>query len=328
MSVSEPTLTDQDGHNHVLSGTCIVGRSDDCDLVLASDKVSRHHARFTLGDGGVVVEDLGSSNGTRVNGVPINAPTRLLGGDCVAIDRFALTLRLPLSDSDTQPDAGAPGTEPANATVIDPTAGEAGTTARASEETGSPDTALPGSWVEDEKRDGTQFFSPGALSSPATVASAQRHGTLPQLIILAEDGSALEVVELETGSGGGSDDVWEIGRQSDCDVIINDDTVSGRHAQLIHRAGRWRMVNLVSANGIVVNGERRLSVYLDDGDVVELGGARLRFFAAADAPRQASPASGPASTAAANGGNRRRIIAVTGTAVLLALAAVAALTLL
>ena len=47
----------------------IIGRSDDCDIVIDSKHVSRHHARiFSSSDGQWYVEDLGSSNGTFVNG--------------------------------------------------------------------------------------------------------------------------------------------------------------------------------------------------------------------------------------------------------------------
>ena len=43
-----------------------LGRSEDCDVVLADDAVSRHHARLTLTASGVLLEDLGSANGTWV----------------------------------------------------------------------------------------------------------------------------------------------------------------------------------------------------------------------------------------------------------------------
>lgn len=52
----------------VIAGTFVVGRSPDCDLVLADPSVSRRHARLLPRGGELLVEDLGSSGGTFVNG--------------------------------------------------------------------------------------------------------------------------------------------------------------------------------------------------------------------------------------------------------------------
>jgi hypothetical protein len=46
----------------------VIGRSAACDLVLADARASRRHARLAVRDGHLVLTDLGSTNGTRVNG--------------------------------------------------------------------------------------------------------------------------------------------------------------------------------------------------------------------------------------------------------------------
>ena len=48
-----------------------IGRAADNDLVLADGRVSRHHARITGRRGTLVYTDLGSTNGSRVNGAPV-----------------------------------------------------------------------------------------------------------------------------------------------------------------------------------------------------------------------------------------------------------------
>ncbi|HET6329044.1 MAG TPA: FHA domain-containing serine/threonine-protein kinase [Planctomycetaceae bacterium] len=71
----------------------VVGRGDDCDLRLSDPSVSRIHARITLVDGHVYLEDAGSRWGTLVN----NRPTEnreLFPGDCVAIGDTQLRLEL------------------------------------------------------------------------------------------------------------------------------------------------------------------------------------------------------------------------------------------
>ena len=64
----------------------IIGRHPECDIVLESGAVvSRQHARLFSRDGGYACEDLGSRNGTFVNGKLINGPTQLQDGDSIRI---------------------------------------------------------------------------------------------------------------------------------------------------------------------------------------------------------------------------------------------------
>jgi uncharacterized RDD family membrane protein YckC len=60
-----------------------VGRSRNCEIRVDDDSVSRVHAAFVRRDGETLVEDLGSSNGTFVNGDRIQAPRAVRTGDAV-----------------------------------------------------------------------------------------------------------------------------------------------------------------------------------------------------------------------------------------------------
>src|SRR5579863_5159588 len=62
----------------------IVGRSSDLDMVLVEDMVSRKHARIAMQNEQIWIEDLGSTNGTFVNGEKIKR-ARLKEGDRVLI---------------------------------------------------------------------------------------------------------------------------------------------------------------------------------------------------------------------------------------------------
>ena len=63
-----------------------IGRSRDCDIVLSDPNVSRRHAEIRAdGRGGWTVDDLGSTNGVKVNGQRANGPAPLQPGDRIAL---------------------------------------------------------------------------------------------------------------------------------------------------------------------------------------------------------------------------------------------------
>ncbi|HET6146235.1 MAG TPA: FHA domain-containing protein [Polyangia bacterium] len=68
----------------------LVGRGEDCDLVLPSDEVSREHAVLVRGWTGLHIRDLGSKNGVRVGGRLISAEQRLRDGDRVELGSLEL----------------------------------------------------------------------------------------------------------------------------------------------------------------------------------------------------------------------------------------------
>ncbi|HEX4036106.1 MAG TPA: DUF3662 and FHA domain-containing protein [Solirubrobacteraceae bacterium] len=63
----------------------VIGRSPDCDVVIAAHEVSRRHAQVSPDAEGWVLTDLGSTNGVRLNGRAIGVPTRLADGDVIEL---------------------------------------------------------------------------------------------------------------------------------------------------------------------------------------------------------------------------------------------------
>ncbi|MEO8011415.1 MAG: FHA domain-containing protein, partial [Dokdonella sp.] len=55
------------GRNFALTGSMTIGRQSDCDIPIQAEEISRHHARLQVTADGVMVEDLGSANGTWIN---------------------------------------------------------------------------------------------------------------------------------------------------------------------------------------------------------------------------------------------------------------------
>jgi len=82
----------QAGTSLSLGSPIIIGRSEDCPLVLNDDYVSTHHARLSRSDGYDVIEDLGSTNGTFVNNQRIAVPTQVGVGDSIRIGQSTMVL--------------------------------------------------------------------------------------------------------------------------------------------------------------------------------------------------------------------------------------------
>jgi pSer/pThr/pTyr-binding forkhead associated (FHA) protein len=82
------------GSEHPVDGELILGRERaTADLVIDDPGVSRRHARVLEDRGDVIVEDLGSSNGTYVNGERISGPVELGAGDEVQVGATVVGLR-------------------------------------------------------------------------------------------------------------------------------------------------------------------------------------------------------------------------------------------
>jgi len=75
-----------------LKAESTIGRLPDCEVHLADPGASRHHARITHGDGGYVLADLGSTNGTLVNDHPVSEHV-LADGDRITIGTTVLEFR-------------------------------------------------------------------------------------------------------------------------------------------------------------------------------------------------------------------------------------------
>lgn len=73
-----------------VEGPTQVGRDEGMDIHIDNTSVSRKHAVLRPGEGGWLVEDMGSSNGTFVNGDRIGSPTTLRAGDEIGMGKFSL----------------------------------------------------------------------------------------------------------------------------------------------------------------------------------------------------------------------------------------------
>ncbi len=239
-----------------LVGELSVGREDGNDVVLPEGGLSRKHARFFEDAGQILVEDLGSSNGTFVDGERIAAPTPISDAQeiLVANIKVVLTARAAKGSAPRKQD---PATQKKNGSR-----GATGVMAKTPPKTNGLAPARGGSGGALAKRTGAS----GAVAKGKDAAPAE-----------SEEGPAARA-SLRGQTGPWSNKrfpigkvVSVIGRVEGNDIAIEDDSVSRRHAEIRRSGGGYLLKDLESANGTFVNGERVKEAPLVPGDVIKFG---------------------------------------------------------
>jgi pSer/pThr/pTyr-binding forkhead associated (FHA) protein len=104
-------------------------------------------------------------------------------------------------------------------------------------------------------------------------ASALVARPAPGRYLAIEDGG--EIVLFALGDREGQ--TLRIGRSTAADIVLDDASVSRRHAVIVHRAGRTMILDDRSLNGVYVNGERVGEAVLNDGDGIAIGRVSVRY---------------------------------------------------
>ncbi len=100
-TVRLPCLVDQNGREHQLRpGPNVVGRQGD--VLIEDTRVSRRHAQVILDGQSASVEDLGSTNGTKVNGNKVEARANVNPGDVLSFGGYEMTFSTPGETNKTQ----------------------------------------------------------------------------------------------------------------------------------------------------------------------------------------------------------------------------------
>lgn len=76
-----------------LAHDTVIGRDPSCAIHLDNPSVSARHACITIIDGQPTITDLGSTNGTRINGTPLDTPHPLAAGDLITIGTISVEAR-------------------------------------------------------------------------------------------------------------------------------------------------------------------------------------------------------------------------------------------
>lgn len=100
----------------VKQDTYVLGRHDTCDIVLEDKTISRKHARLEIREDEAFIEDLGSRNGTYLNGQKM-ARRQVTSGDIIVIGKFSVRLE-GLASSTREPAAAPSAKPPSEATIL------------------------------------------------------------------------------------------------------------------------------------------------------------------------------------------------------------------
>jgi hypothetical protein len=123
--------------------------------------------------------------------------------------------------------------------------------------------------VRDEAgSDTTMSYTPEEGDDDAVLDEIKGEG--PALVVRSGGGRAGEHFLLES-------EETTVGRSPDCDVFLDDVTVSRRHALVVLRDGRFFIEDRGSLNGTFLNRRRIESGPLEDGDELQIGKYRLTF---------------------------------------------------
>lgn len=281
-----------------------IGRKEGNTIRLLERNVSRRHARLTRTNGAVYIEDLDSYNGVKINGERICGRYALNEGDLVEIGDYHLALQRAESpesvSEETAPSAASESDSwPQQGTVpdfrlpeqvlggpgnVEPTVSPHNFADRPTTEMSGAPTAAAVQEVADEGQTTPDRSpasvtplhanggTPGAEAQSGLTVGPATHSTVPRLVCVSTGYAGREFALTRPE--------LVVGRVEDNDIVIEHRSVSRNHAKIVYDGRTHKIIDLQSANGILVNGEEYAMTDLRRGDLIELGHVRFRFIPA------------------------------------------------
>lgn len=294
-----------------------IGRGEENDIWLDDDMASRHHAELAWDKGKVYITDCDSLNGVLLNGRRIVNAGLVEKGDVLEIGSHRLLFDFAQAPGSLgeQDDPLAHHAWPFSPhsitnTELPPTRPLEPASAQTQEYATEREEAQSGRAVEQVEQMGQHVNLPvlSIRERPTRewedTAQLERVTPLP-LPSLIEGAFLICNGEMEDRAFLLDRPVITIGRGSESDIVINDASISRRHAQVLRQLSGNYIQDLASRNGSTINGEPLFEPHLlQSGDVVCLGNIRLEYTSVQAArtapipfilstPPLARPASGP-----------------------------------
>lgn len=223
----------------------VIGRIQENDIMIDNLAVSRRHAKIHMKDGKVVIKDLGSANGTFVNGLQVDE-AELKSGDIILIGKHIIKF-----------------SEEESPTVKS-------LAFRYGEGTVMVDAKTQEKFLENLKNElpSSKATKPvKSKSSTVPKSNGLPSFKAPKLILV--DGKEIEI----------NNDFFKIGKNSDSNLKIDGLFVKSPHAKIIKRTdGTYRIVNMGSfLRPTKVNGSKVKQQILQDGDIIRIGKHEMMF---------------------------------------------------
>lgn len=246
----------------------IIGRDETCEVCIETGLLSRRHARINLQDGLCLIEDMGSTNGTFVNGTRIVRPTALRHGDLLILGQERFYVVAPYNQqpsyeyvhqmAEPSPDVYA-------------------------EDLTSSKTMIRSSFprivgwetIHTGVGNDTQFGDDRNLVQSALTGKRLDTSRIPAVLVVRSGRTRGVLIELKLPGGALSE--WAIGRSQLSDVVLDDPTVSSLHATISHDKGVWLLKDQHSTNGIKLNGEPVDEAQCKSGDILAIGNVEFIF---------------------------------------------------
>ncbi len=289
-----------------------IGRQEGNTIRLTERNVSRRHARLVRQNGHVLVEDLGSYNGIRINGDKIQGQVPVHEGDLIQIGDYDLAVQTEAGQQTQQAPASMSSTSPlAPVNAAQNGAHDADgleKTARSNAQAAAMTVKLPdlnatspalpivndASQTLGGDEDGPEEADPddvqsasgesdtGRRQSTAIIRMDQVEGNRPRQVVDIDPSEAPRLVVLNTEFAGREfaciRTELKIGRIEDNDIALDHRSLSRTHCKIVREdSGEWRVVDMQSANGLMVNGEPYAQSALRTGDTLELGHVKFKF---------------------------------------------------
>ncbi len=231
-----------------------LGRDPSNEVCLDDPTVSRFHARIVSGPEGSRIADLGSGNGTKVDGVELEPKVEqvLVEGAQIELGLVAVRFsrQMPGAAHMAAPPKAAGQGALGHAAAYDTTAERSATAHTAASQQAPPSEVSPPRGVPAQ---------PVAPSGAAVAAQSPR----PPVLVVTTPRGAREVPLTAS--------TLVVGRDPTNDIVVESEGVSRRHARIDRRDWGWEITDLGSTNGLLYQGRPIQNRPLIDGDVVNIG---------------------------------------------------------
>jgi pSer/pThr/pTyr-binding forkhead associated (FHA) protein len=243
------------GFIRITDPVTLIGRGEDCKIVLDNPLVSRMHARLVFRNGQFSVIDMQSANGVFINGEK-KEYSLLKDGDWIEIGKHSLKFAFPKEEKELIAQEGF-GTKSAEAKMMD----------------SEVDKLIMNKAME-------QAVAPSPDAKKRTLQISQE-----EMEAVREKTKISLSAHLAMGSGS---DIWQvpldpahpitIGYGKDCDIVLEGTLPFGKCAQVSNIGGKYTIKALSVWRGIKINNNAIRQATLKDGDEIFVSGTKIKFF--------------------------------------------------